>query len=1213
MISRNIRSAHIRRFAMVLGIMLLRPLYGADSALERQREEERRILLVARDKVFAGTRKKGMTLVVDEVKLPVSMPATGKVFSIPKVEVRGGGMYKNGQPAYLLGAEAGMNIHPFLYKVLGMDWVQIGGPLYLNNTLRIEWKDPKTAHVFWRVPREADLAMRELAQHGLIIYAQPIMDQPKIYKILYENFGDLFVTHGHYYNFRHDNPDAWRIAENFFKSIISVVGKYPVFAYELYNEVAFSDYGPGAITRFRLRMLKKYGNIRRANQVWKTAFKSFNAVTPPQMGGGGDATFTILGKKVSRMLWLDWLKFCEQNSGEAFARTADLFRRFQPEARLTIQTHCQFFYDYGAHGVNPEIKSRVEDIYGDESSLIYHIQMPGNENVEQIKSMLRRFLWLDYLANLLPDKPQVSEETYIGGAYASIGNLPVVVDLHNDRWRFKSDNDENGVKSGYQQPDFNDSEWARISVPDMWANQGYKKTRFGWYRFSFTVPPAYANMPLFLNGKSLADFATIYVNGHMLHKTRKWNEQFGVEITPYLLKGRNMLAISIRNDYFKAGRFWGGIRGKIAINPIAAGKCIPMQYGHVRSWLWQRALHGEAGVFPSYVYSPEGYHLSIFDPQKIAYTGLRGFPQAKAEIDSLGSIVLTRKPRWQSRVALIYPLETMRNHIHKNLAEKMQGPCLSDLATWYMGLLLNGITPAVPGNERLVKGGLGVFRAIFMQGNDRVSRAAFDRVKEYVEAGGVLVLGPSSLTRDDDFNEKLDTSALLGCIRGPLPENTADTIDLSHFKLGSVRDIACKRDQSHGCAIQPQTARILARDASGAPAVIVNRVGRGKVYLVGRILPDLVMMKLLRMICAENGISPRVQVTADNELPFLERHLVGDSNRYVLCLHDWGGGRQTVTVRIMRGLPAGRYLVRNAETRAGLGVFSADSLREKGLRVELQSMTPLVLVLEHDKVTPIKLHGISDQQRTWLDYIARPAPKGIPRNRRVLIDTAHLNQFTRITMLTACKALEDEGFEVSIALGDMTGKTVKTYTDRVRMESLADYGILFIGGMRRLQKIEAEHLGTWLKAGGRLFLCGNWPRGPHGWMNNWRIFKTLKLCGLGGGVVDKKSFSDAKSCLDRQPLYPVFTNIVSTPQTAGVGKFVSRGMPLLRLEKHAPWTVLIKGNATSSHPEAPVLAIRAINKGKVVLCGDGGWLKAGMFDKGDNRRLFLNLMKWLSE
>jgi hypothetical protein len=1215
---RNIRERQIDWALKISGVLLIcsfiaLPYANAEEqktvATDKNLEEQREILMMDNDKVFLGERKPGMTIEIEEVNLPVPVPKVNNNFPIPEAKIEGACFYKNNRPAYLIGAESALNQHPFLYKTLGFDIIQFTAD-YLNSTL-IEKKEGNTVKLIWRYPKTIELFTKETVENGFLAYVQLVEEQRKYfsYPHLNDNFKDLFVTYGHFYLFRHDNPDAWKIRENAKKMVMSASSKYPVFAYELFNEVNFTDYGPKTLERFHQQMSLKYTAIDNANKVWGTNFKNFQEVQPPMKGGGGDSSFRVLGKTVSRMLWLDWLKFSEDNSADSFRKTYELIKKYDPEAYLTIQTHCQYFYDHGAHGVNPLLKSRAEDFYGDESGLTYFSQLEGYEDTGKINKMLQTLLWLDYLSGINPGKPQVSEETPLGGSYMDIKKLPHVADLHNSEWKFFSDNKEEGLSLGYHKPEYDDSAWGKIKVPDMWANQGHEKTRFAWYRYHFRIPKEFADRQIYLNGQELADSALIYLNGQEIFKTKSYGEQFGIDITKYLKPGENVLSISIKNDYFQANRYWGGIRGGISMGLVGGGERIPMNYGQMRSFFWERALHGEAGVFPSYFYTPEGSRHSVFDPQKINFSALKGIPQAKSEINSVGDLFLTKKPRTNAAIALVYPLEYMRYHIHKDATEMMSGPVIGDLSKWYGGLLFSGVPLAVVSNEHLAEKDFSGYRAVFMRGNDRIPEKLVAKIHKYVSGGGILVVDDTSLLKEDEFDKPLLFDELLGCRRTVSLKDTGN-IDLSAFNMSNVSSVAKKRDASSGTVLELNGGKAMAFDDKKNLAVVLNSVGKGKVYVIGCELADDTVGKLLQTILQREGISPAIQLTGAKGLAYVEKHFIGEKGRYLLYFHNWGSGPNKAHVKLSGELMPGNYNISNLET----GVIIAKNmptleLQNKGFDVELQSQTPLALIVEEKNLVPVKISGLSDEQRKWLDYIDRPSPKNIPVGKRVLMDSAHLNQYSRIHLLPAAKLLEDNGYEVNVALGGLTGKAIKTYTDHIGLENLSDYGIFFLGGMRNIEVAEADKISAWVKDGGSVFICGNWYRGPHGWLNNSSL--TTKLYSKFGAAIENTSFTDAASNFDDEPCYPVFLNIAESEITKTIGRIYTQGMAVLNL-KDPEWQPLVKGNKTSNYPDKPAMAIRNFGKGKIVLCGDPAWLKPELMEKGDNRKLFMNLMNWLS-
>ncbi|NMA48041.1 MAG: hypothetical protein GX945_15915 [Lentisphaerae bacterium] len=1194
----------------VLCVLLAMLVANAAEQKDKALQEEYDRLLLGQDQAREDGRKPGIKLDIAEVELPCLVPKAEHAFPIPDVKIAAGSFLKDGERAYLIGAEAGLTRHPFLYRILGVDWVQIQGSEYLNNLVREE-QQGDTIKVSFRRPKELEQGLRETLANGFLAYVELMEENSflKCYPALSNNAKDLFVTIGHFYLFRHEHPEAWKLRANALKTCLAVSGAYPVFAYELFNEVGFTDYGASALAAFRAQVMAQHQTIEAANKAWGTAFKSFAEVEPPRKGNGGDASFTVLGKNVSQPLWLEWLKFSEKHSAEAFQKSAALVNAYDPNAYTTIQTHCQYFYDYGAHGVNPMLKSQSEDFYGDESSITYQYQVEGEESQKDINKMLRSLLWLDYLSGILPAKPQASEETCVSGGFVSLEDLPKVVDMRHDRWKFMPDNEEVGLKAGFANPDFDDRSWQTISVPDMWANQGHPQTRFAWYRLHFSVPPEHMNRPLYLNGSQLADQAVIYLNGRQLHQTKRWNDQFGLEISRKIKQEDNVLAISIKNDYFEAGRYWGGIRGNIGVDLLDGGKVIPLESGQLRSFVWERALHGEAGVFLSYAYAPEGFRGSLFNPERISLAAFKGIPQAKAEIASVGNLILEKKPRWEGQAALVYPLESMRAHIHKDLAEMIRGPLLAELTKWYAGPLLGGIPLEVVSNDSLTAGVPSRFRALLMRSNKRIPAALVEQLQAYVAGGGILILDALSLERDELTHSVLALDDLLGCSRRGAVK-AEGSVDLSAFNCGKEPVVANASDGLGGVAIELKAAEALASDTSGFPAITLNHVGKGKVYLLAREFSEAATRQLLQAILAREGLEPPIKLKRDKPISYVERHLLGKDGRYLLYLHNWGGGMPEAAVTLAESLNQGVYRVRDLESGKVLTeAISSDELKTTGLKIKLPSQSPVALLLELREVEPLALKGLTAEQRQWLNFLARPAPIGVPTQKRVLFDAAHINQYSRISLLTAAKALEDRGYEVNTALGPITKDDMKTYTDHIAKETLSDYGVLFVGGPRTMQGLEGEIVAEWVKGGGSVFLCGNWFRGPHGWLSNAQLNRTL--CSKFGASISNESFEDKTDNSAGDSSYPVFSCLADNELTKGVKELHSQGMAVLSAQDPA-WQTLVEGGKTSSHPGKPALAIRKFGKGRVVLCGDSAWLKPTMLEQGDNRTLFLNLMEWLS-
>lgn len=738
--------------------------FAAAGEQAKQREEpetndEARLLLLDKgaDKPehaaagVAGTLK----LKVEEVDLngPV-VPA--QTFPIPELKKDGHRFLRDGKPVYLLGYEEGeMTIYPFLAKLMGADFLQFHG-VRLERILQHERKDGALV-LKWSRPLEEEMLMRECLGNGLNVYLNPCENLVKRYFTFFpwiaESFPELFVTYGHFYAYRHDHPDAWKIRSNYWKQLFKYLGKYPVFAYELFNEVRFMDYSPEKLARFRAAMAKKYGDIAKANRVWRTSFPDFAAVEW-NWKKSVDSSYEQLGRRVSQMLWNDWLLFSEQESSDAFGMVAGLVRRYQPDSLVTIQSYCGFPFDYGGSTVNPRLKSDIEDIYGDESH--FRLPAPGETDEAQIVKAASEMFRLDYLASLTPDKPQMSEETGISGMLPRLGAGVRVIDL-SGKWKFMPDEKEHGAAAGFQSPGFDDSGWSDAVVPAKWADFGFPKATVGWYRRDFRLTPEQLKRPIYFNARRMADFAAVYLNGTLVAETSGWDDTVDCEVRSFLRPGINRIAIRLKNTYFKDGICWGGLRDGLSLDAVPAFTRNQLQPGQVRMWLWHRAVHGEDGVIPSYFYAPEGDSLSIFRQSKIHPAALADFPKAKYEIESVADLVLRPKPRIVGDAALVYPIDTLRCNILPTYADVLKGPLTVDFRQWYATLLFCGIQLRVVD----MRSDLSGYRILFMRHNRMVTPEQLEGIRKFVGDGGVLVRDPDSLTVNLETGTPFEKPALL--------------------------------------------------------------------------------------------------------------------------------------------------------------------------------------------------------------------------------------------------------------------------------------------------------------------------------------------------------------------------------------------------------------------------------------------------------------------
>lgn len=129
-------------------------------------------------------------------------------------------------------------------------------------------------------------------------------------------------------------------------------------------------------------------------------------------------------------------------------------------------------------------------------------------------------------------------------------------------WKFSVGDD-----GDWAAPNYNDSDWDEIKVPDSWENQGYDDYNgYAWYRKTFKWDKFEMNIPLFLLIGNIDDADEVYLNGEFLGKTgafppnfvSKWGEQRVYRIPTGKLRNNVTNTIAVRVYDYNGG---GGIRG----------------------------------------------------------------------------------------------------------------------------------------------------------------------------------------------------------------------------------------------------------------------------------------------------------------------------------------------------------------------------------------------------------------------------------------------------------------------------------------------------------------------------------------------------------------------------------------------------------------------------------------------------------------------------
>ena len=1147
--------------------------------------------LTGTDTLATGTVQKKYTPEIKPIIFPEKAPASNEVFpeKVQNVTIKGRNFFRNGRPVFLIGGwQIDNEGPPWLFRTLDIDLYDYNAdqiyslypPKVDGNRIEIQWSpNPWYEAVMLRSMRNGLMFWHEHKASG--------------YYNALKTYLPEVVDVGHFFAYDPYNPlgvDAYR---ELFKTWMQYTRKYPVFCYELFNEVLYNNTKKISRNDFKEAMRKKFSGILAANQAWGTSFQSFEAIEIPGFIDNPENSLNSKSREVLTRqdagkypnLYIDWQKFQEKRAGEAFANLMKIMREYDPDSKKfsTIQSHCQLFFDFADAGVHPEAVDENSNFYSHEMAQSL-FDTDYCENPANVKDMIKPLLTHDIVRNIT-NKPIFNAESPISITRRGADKKEFVANdlagLHGE-WKFyDATAKEPAAWSG---TDFDDSLWGKINVPGMWGQQGHNQCKTGLYRktFNFKMSSAEKDKKFYLNGEAFADEAQIYLNGVLIGSPKGFNSAFSFDISS-LIKSGNVLAVKIQNNYFGDGMYFGGIRGYVSVNNSGAVQDKPpLEPKHFRTQLWSQFAHGINGVMVCY-------------DSMLYNSAARIIPKVKKEIESVSEIIMNAEPP-AAQTALIYPFETNRGLQYSGYIEKLSGPATNDLIDFYAPLLFFGAGLDVIRNKDIKKLDPARQKLLFMSGNIRVPPDTINDMEKYLEKGGTIVADFGSSGINDDTHGKIDASAIFG-IKIEGLSKTEKTVLPGIAGDKPVKTQIRFADKNIYADIKAVNAEVIAKFEDGSPAVTCRRAGSGAAWYIAAKLPYHATKNIIEHILLTAGAKPPVSVIAAPGLTrpeYIETRLFSHGKRHVAYILNWGKSANAAIG--FNSLPEGNYLVRNLSTGNPLpppdknSYWTSDDLRSK-MSMKLNSLDPVALLIEDSGEKPLAIKGISPERYEILDQLW--AEMESPENAPVIA-------FSPITSMapnygdqpTAQKLLNLNGFKT---INYETGKT-----DLSKLNAL-----IWVNAREPVK--DPEPILNFVRNGGGLLICGN------GFLNHHTTLNAIMplLSKLGVNQTYMKWLMTEKIGPD-EDLLSVSCDIVHPdPLTEHVKVFKSACSGVVTCQ--APDAkVLVKAPADSNIPGAPVMVSFQYGKGRVVYISDYWWLRPLNFEKGDNPQLFLNIINFLT-
>jgi beta-galactosidase len=138
--------------------------------------------------------------------------------------------------------------------------------------------------------------------------------------------------------------------------------------------------------------------------------------------------------------------------------------------------------------------------------------------------------------------------------------------LMDHNWRFFLGDDKGASESAY-----NDAGWRLLDVPHDWSIEGkfskdaptaggggYLPTGIGWYRKTFTLPASVRGKQVSIQFDGVYMNSEVWINGHHLGKRPNGYISFVYDLTPFLVKGSNVIAVRVDNSEQPNSRWYSG-------------------------------------------------------------------------------------------------------------------------------------------------------------------------------------------------------------------------------------------------------------------------------------------------------------------------------------------------------------------------------------------------------------------------------------------------------------------------------------------------------------------------------------------------------------------------------------------------------------------------------------------------------------------------------
>jgi len=276
----------------------------------------------------------------------------------------------------------------------------------------------------------------------------------------------------------------------------------------------------------------------------------------------------------------------------------------------------------------------------------------------------------------------------------------------------------------------------------------------------------------------------------------------------------------------------------------------------------------------------EKFPYLILDPYAVPTQALTGVMDFKREMLKVDDLFCDRSARAAAKVAVLLSYPTER------YAQAVAEPAHDAIRSYAAAIELSHYPLDVILEEQLAEGRQDEYGVIVAAGVTNVYAQTLPLLRQYVQNGGVLVLGLEAMQMDE-CGRPSGSRDLLGLELGEPAQAPVGTLDLAlpqpELLPGPIRAAPYR-----GVAAGPEWTAVAS--LSSRPVLLVRGYGRGRVYYVGARMPDYALAAVLGAVLKKEGLEPacRLARVEDGELAVnVEVHKAAAGGLTAWFLRNW--------------------------------------------------------------------------------------------------------------------------------------------------------------------------------------------------------------------------------------------------------------------------------------------------------------------------------------